>query len=294
MMEWLGIRVIHALPYRGCSKTIERIFGTIEREWISDLPGWCGNNIQNRPPSFESDLKKGRLYKFEQFANYFADIIWYKYNNFKSDPDKESPLELYQRLPRADTFVPSWRTMAVLKQERKPHTIQRSGIRFNNHWYWHPALAPYIGESVQTFTFDSPFHRSVSITANRAFIAEAHPIDKCALIEEARHAIYQHLAEQGRQRRKITGRLEELRAIVLKSDIIDYGLDIPAIEEISYTQAVDTERDQKEAVDDKRVPEELKEAAIRYAEQNASGSSDSGNKPMKDFMKEIGSRLMEH
>lgn len=75
MMEWLGIRMIHALPYRGCSKTIERIFGTIEREWISDLPGWCGNSIQNRPPSFESDLKKGLLYQFEQFAAYFADTI---------------------------------------------------------------------------------------------------------------------------------------------------------------------------------------------------------------------------
>lgn len=184
--------------------------------------------------------------------------------------------------------------MAVLKSERKPRIVQQSGIRFNNHWYWHSALAPYIGETVQIFTFDTPFHRSISVAANRAFIAEAHPVDSLALIEEERCRIYQHLTEQGRQRRKITGRLEELRAIVLKSDIIDYGLDIPAIEEISYTQAVDTERDQKEAVDDKRVPEELKEAAIRYAEQNASGSSDSGNKPMKDFMKEIGSRLMEH
>lgn len=182
--------------------------------------------------------------------------------------------------------------MAVLKQEQKNRTIQQSGIRFNNHWYWHPALAPYIGEAVQIFTFDAPFHRSISITANRAFIAEAHPINQCALIEDARHVIYQRLAEQGRQRQEITNRLEELRTIILKSDILDYGLDIPAVEEISYTQAVDEVRDKEEAIDDKRVPAELKEAAMRYAEQNTSGSSDTGNKPMKDFMKEIGSRLM--
>ncbi|MCD7751947.1 MAG: Mu transposase C-terminal domain-containing protein [Lachnospiraceae bacterium] len=293
MMEWLGIQVTHALPYRGCSKTIERIFGTIEREWISDLPGWCGNNVQTRPITFESDLKKGRLYTFEQFASYFADTIWHEYNSFKSTPDKESPLELYERLPRVSTFVPSWRTMAVLKSERKPRIVQQSGIRFNNHWYWHPALAPYIGESVQIFTFDTPFHRSISVTANRTFIAEAHPVDGLALIEEERYRIYQHLAEQGRQRRIISNRLEELRTLVLKSDILDRGVNIPPIEEFSYAQAVDEERNKDSAVDDKRVPEELKEAAVKFSAQNATGASSSDTKPMKDFMKAIGSYLMQ-
>ena len=48
-MEWFGIKVIHALPYRGRSKTIESIWNTIDREWIRPLPGYCGSTPNERP-----------------------------------------------------------------------------------------------------------------------------------------------------------------------------------------------------------------------------------------------------
>lgn len=291
MLEWLGVHVTHALPYRGSSKTIERIFGTIEREWISDLPGWCGNSIENRPSAFAADLNAGRLYSFEQFVSYFADTIWPAYNRFKSTPDKASPLELYESLPKADTLVPSWRTMAVLKYPSKPHTIQSDGIRFNNHWYWHPTLAPYIGEKVHIFAFDAPFHRTISVTLHRAFIAEAHPTTGLSVIEDDRLRVIQHLAEQRKQKRAVSHRLETLRKIVFKTDLLERGMHIPAIEEYSYSQTIDHQRDEEHAIDDNRIPEELKDAALRYAPQLLSPEAESNGKPMRSFMQEIGSSV---
>ena len=82
ILEWFGIKVIHALPYRGCSKTIESIWGTIDDEWFRGLPGYCGSRPSERPYILDEQIKKNELYTFEQFADYFADTIYPEYNNF--------------------------------------------------------------------------------------------------------------------------------------------------------------------------------------------------------------------
>jgi|GEM_PF-4906555 len=66
-----------------------------------------------------TDMKSGKLYTFEQFADIFADVIYPGYNNFKASGERESPMERYLRLPKAKTIVPSWRTLAVLKKKKK-------------------------------------------------------------------------------------------------------------------------------------------------------------------------------
>ena len=101
ILEWFGIKVIHALPYRGRSKTIESIWNTIDREWIRPLPGYCGCSPNERPFILEQQIKSNELYTFEQFADYFADVIYPKYNDFAVT--KESPNSLYQRLPKASS-----------------------------------------------------------------------------------------------------------------------------------------------------------------------------------------------
>ena len=49
--------------------------------------------------------KNGRLYTFTQFAEYFADVIYPEYNDFSET--NESPNQLYDRLPKANTLVPT-------------------------------------------------------------------------------------------------------------------------------------------------------------------------------------------
>ena len=292
MLDWLGIHVIHALPFRGCSKTIERVWGIIESEFISDLPGYCGSSPNDRPYSLDADIAAGRLYTFEKFASYFADTIWAAYNSFKGE-DKLSPIELYQALPHAKTLIPTWRTMAVLKSKSTDRLVQRSGIRYQNLWYWHPALASFIGETVHVFAFDVPFNRSIAVTSHRKFLGEAHPIQHLNLIEDQRYRVIQHLREQSRQRKEVSNRLNELRSIILKTNILELGLNIPAIEQISYVPAVDTDKDST-AADDERVPEDLKQLAIQYATAELEGNCDEIDNPVANLLFSIGSQLLNH
>lgn len=98
ILEWFGITVIHTLPYRGCSKTIERIWKTIDDEWIRELPGYCGSKPEERPFILDSQMKNNQTYTFEQFVDYFADTIYPKYNDFSVT--KDSPNSLYEKLPK--------------------------------------------------------------------------------------------------------------------------------------------------------------------------------------------------
>ena len=154
ILEWFGIRVIHALPYRGCSKTIERIWKTIDDEWIRECPGYCGPKPELRPPGLKDDIKKDRIYTFEQFADYFADTIYPEYNNFSVT--KESPNALYAKLPKTSSFVPTWRTLSVLKSVSCTRVIRPKGIQYGKYGdgkpklYWCPELAPLIEKDGST------------------------------------------------------------------------------------------------------------------------------------------------
>ena len=53
--------------------------------------------------------------------------------------------------------------------------------------------------------------------------------------------------------------------IVLQTDILEEIDKVPAVDNIRYCQKIDTARDATEAVDDKRIPEPLKEQAVFYS-----------------------------
>lgn len=268
ILEWFGIKVIHALPYRGCSKAIESIWGTIDDEWFRELPGYCGSEPSERPFLLDEQIRKNQLYTFEQFADYFADTIYPEYNNFSVT--NESPNALYSRLPKTSSFVPSWRTLSVLKSVTGERVIRSKGIQFgNNRFYWCSELGPLIEKEKSTkyriFAFDTPFNRNISVVYDHQYIGEAHLIEKLNVIEKKRYKVIQHLMEQQQQHRFYSNRLEQLHSLIFQSDILDEVCDIPPIDNIRYGQAIDSTRDKNEATDDNSIPEELKAQAESYA-----------------------------
>lgn len=266
ILEWFGIKVIHALPFRGRSKTLERVWKTIDDEWIRKLPGYCGSKPEERPYILNEQIKNNEIYTFEQFADYFADIIYPGYNNFSVT--KESPNSLYTRLPKASSFVPTWRTLAVLKSVTESRVLRSNGIQYDNKFYWCSELGPLIENEKKTlyriFAFDTPFNRHISVIDGHKYIGEAHLIEKSNVVEKKRYKILHRVAEQSRQHKYYSRRLKQLHSLILKTDILQYVDDTPPVDHIRYGQAIDEERDRSEAVDDKSIPEELKEQAEAY------------------------------
>ena len=268
ILEWFGIKTIHALPYRGCSKTIERFWKTIDDEWIRGIPGYCGSKPEERPFILDDQMRNNETYTFEQFADYFAETIYPAYNDFSVT--KEAPNVLYARLPKASSFVPTWRTLAVLKSVSGERVIRPKGIQYgNNKYYWCSELGPLIEKEETTkyrvFAFDTPFNRNISVVRDHQYIGEAHLIEKLNVVEKKRYKVIQHVAEQARQHKYYSTRIKQIHAIIMQTDILNYIPSAPPADHIRYGQAIDEDRDKKEAIDDTSIPEELKEQAEKYA-----------------------------
>ena len=267
MLEWLGVTQISTRAYNGRAKPIERVWRTIEDEFIRKMPGYCGNKPEARPVTLAEDMKSGNLYTFEQFADIFAEVIYPGYNSFKVDG--ESPMERYLRLPKAKTIVPSWRTLSVLKRKKKSCAVHPDGIHYGTHngkplIYWHPGLARFIRserpyEKVQVYAFDEPFNRTLAVVYGQVFIGEAHLVEGLNLVEEKRYRVIQHLQEQTAQLRTYSSHIRQMHNIVLQNNLIERGTGIPAIDNVAYGQIVDEENSISN--DDPRIPEELKNLA---------------------------------
>ena len=297
ILEWFGIKVIHALSHRARSKTIESIWNTIDREWIRPLPGYCGSSPNERPFILAQQIKSNELYTFEQFADYFADVIYPKYNDFAVT--KESPNSLYQKLPKASSYVPTWRTLSVLKSVTAERVIRTKGIQYgNNRFYWCSELAPLIERKKSTkyriFAFDTPFNRNISVVYDHKYIGEAHLVEKLNVVEQNRYKIIHHIRQQQAQHRFYSDKLEQLHSIVLQTDIADQVCHVPPVDNIRYGQAIDTERDSKDAIDDTSIPEALKEKAEEYSRNlmNLEGSHKKQGKITQSY-RELGKKLRE-
>ena len=69
-----------------------------------------------------------------------------------------------------------------------------------------------------------------------------HPVESCSdvWIQQAQHRFY-------------SDKLEQLHSIVFQTDIADQVCHVPPVDNIRYGQAIDTERDSKDAIDDTSV-----------------------------------------
>ena len=258
----LNVTVIHALPKSGRSKTIERLFRTIASKYLREIPGWTGSSIKDRPFDAASEekrlLEEGKLWTIEKYARYWIEVVIPAYNNTIPDGEKESPLEKYKRLEKADTAIPDWDTLSVFMAEKPPHLVRPRGIHYRNDIYWHPALSEegIMGTYVSIYDFDQTFCHSISVIKNGKYICEAEPLIHQKVVEPDRLKLAQHLEEQKAQKRRISRRVTEVKEALKTAGVkaeryIEYEPedDLPkeeTVKNIMYCETIDEERDKKE------------------------------------------------
>ena len=103
------------------------------------------------------------------------------------------------------------------------------------------------------------------------------------LIEERRYLVIQHLQEQAAQIRTYSSHIRQMHNIVLQNNLVELGTGIPAIDNVAYGQAIDETT--AGAVDDKRIPEELKELASKYQDLTIEAE---GPDVIGDFLARLG------
>ena len=207
VLNSLGCRIIHSIPYHPQSKDIERFFGTLENKFICHLKGWCYNNVQDRPADFgkkhQAMLGKREFFWFDEFVNLFATEILPAYHGTPDDPrehpdldgwllsfESMSPAQRYTALEKARTVIPDWKTMSILKQHYYPEKplVRSNGIRFQNTYYKDDALAGIVGDhvSILCHAFTPPYApASITVIHNGKAICEAYPVIRNRFTDES-------------------------------------------------------------------------------------------------------------
>lgn len=228
----LGVNSYHALPYHPQTKPIERYFGTIERRWISKLPGWCRCSIAERPTDFQRTLnkllQKKELLTLEEFVDYFQNTILPEYHG---SPDIEtsipelpgwslafdsmSPIQRYEHLEKARTITPDWNTISILKlQYSANHIVGRWGIRFKNVYYQADELANIVKNRVEILYHKvQPPYAPASITVihNNRVLCEAFPAETRHLTGDSKALIMCDSDRQNQPAREMRQTLDKIQ-----------------------------------------------------------------------------------
>lgn len=187
----LGCEVIHAWPYHGQSKPIERFFGTMLDMEIF-VPSYTGNSIENKPARMMrgEDLHRklyaqlgGRPLTLEEthteIARWFCEYV----NRPQADTHLagRTPAEVFQEGCGGGLSDADADRLTLFMLQKRISTITKDGIRLHGRLYWHEALVSRRHEVL--VRYDLQFWQTVLV-----YTLDATPI--C----EARERGYFHIA----------------------------------------------------------------------------------------------------
>ncbi len=214
ILKQLHIQNIHAKAYHGWAKPIERWFKTIEERYIRELPGWCGNNPDERPEGFDKEVKrlaeKGKLLSLDEFKEIFTGKILRAYHERShTGYNNEIPIERYMNLKKSRYDMPSWALLSIAKMECVEREVTTQGVRFDNNIYWHKELIHLANEQVK-LKYNRERKDVVIIMHKDRFICAATVREKLQMVNEDPEKVAQNIALQKRQENDLRNRICEL------------------------------------------------------------------------------------
>ena len=146
----LGCSVIHAWPYHGQSKPIERFFGTFHDMEVW-MPSYTGNDIAHKPARMKrgEDLHRqlytklgGRPLTEEetlvQVARWFAEYATRP--QYRTHLHGRTPGDVFME-GRGEGLSPQdMQKLTLFMMQKEVRTITKDGIKVNGRLYWHEKL----------------------------------------------------------------------------------------------------------------------------------------------------------
>ena len=217
ILQQLGVAVIHAQPYKAWSKVIERLFGTLEKRYVRELPGWCGNSPEARPEVLTTAklrhmAERGQLLTLRQFEKVLREQIIPAYHAERFN-NAQSPIELYRSMPKAREEMPSWEVLDFIKQERCSRKVSPMGIKLNNCWYWHDDLRRLVDKYV-TVRYSKDDDSSVAIVDDKRFVCHATLKERLAMVNADQEQLAAHMELQHNTRREVVDNINRSKLAI--------------------------------------------------------------------------------
>lgn len=146
----LGCSVIHAWPYHGQSKPIERFFGTFHDMEVW-MPSYTGNDIAHKPARMKrgEDLHRqlytklgGRPLTMEetlvQVARWFAEYA--ARPQYRTHLHGRTPGDVFMEGRGEGLSSRDMQKLTLFMMQKEVRTITKDGIKVNGRLYWHEKL----------------------------------------------------------------------------------------------------------------------------------------------------------
>ncbi len=214
LFERLGMQVIHARPYRGQSKTIERHFGAFSEleRWA---PTYTGTSIQTKPPGMMRGEKLHRRIRQQMIGGgitleqaHLAVADWF--DRYVRRPQQDghlkgiAPLDVFMagRGPGVDREQLNDLMMAI-----EVKSIRRSAISFNGRQYYHREFHGRTHKVMIKYDFQDPSYIRVhELTGELICVAEPyeklHPAAGILGDDADRKRLSEHCAEHRHQEKE--------------------------------------------------------------------------------------------
>jgi len=283
LYERMGCQTIHAWPYHGQSKTVERFFGSFaELERL--VPGYTGTSIENKPPRMMRGEKLHRKVHEQQFGNrcltleeaHILIAAWfdeYAKRSQRGHLGGKCPMEVFLqgKGPGVDKAELIWLMMSL-----EIKTIHRNGITFRGQNYYHPAL--YGRRHKVSIRYDLQDTSSIWVMDQQGeLLCEASPVEQmhpaAAQLgtETDKEKLRQHIAQKRDQEKLASASARALlREEILpehRRQMAEIGVltdDRQAIEAPSQKMiSLDAEKFRREVEEATRLHEEAEAQALK-------------------------------
>jgi putative transposase len=232
LYQALGCHVMHALPYHGQSKPVERFFGSFHEAEVM-VPSYSGTCISDKPARLNRGEVKhramyekmgGRPLTLEETHRVVAK--WF--GQYSMRPSRAAhlagctPMEVFQEGKGPGLSEEQLRAMDVLMMTAEVRSISKDGIRLNGRLYWHQALQSRRHKLIVRFDDVITPHSVYCYDETGRFICEAldrehykiaygiHPAAKVLGTQEQQLELREALELKRRQEREATGRFDML------------------------------------------------------------------------------------
>lgn len=239
LVRQLGIGSIYATAYHGQAKTVERFFGTMERQFGRMWNTYAGSDAKKRPECMRTSNKKIAEIapSMEEFVTAF--FLWVQeYHNTPSrgnDMHGQTPQQVYNANLSCRRVVGDLDALRLLCGNTVQRTVRKNGIELLNNFYYNDKLLAHVGQKV-TALYDP---ENIDVVA--VFDAENNAIcwAKAKLVSPFRHTTESDYREAAKQKKVAWAQVRaaqpvvshSIQELITKKQLEEIGMEPPNVTE---------------------------------------------------------------
>lgn len=203
----LGIKHLHALPYHGQSKPIERWFRTVEDRFGRVWPTYCGKDTLSKPEDLYDQVRKGKAPTLEAFTEAFTawvEVDYHQREHAGDGLDGQTPAQVFEAQLGTLRTAPAQLLEVLLQRRVGPVRVTQNGVRWNGLTYGQhlPELRKLLGKSVWLRIDDRDVTQVSVWTAEDQLVGVA-PANKRLPVQASAEDLRQAMAQKRQHRRAV-------------------------------------------------------------------------------------------